>query len=270
MSKSKAPVPLMPRPVFETHFHLDRLKQTASADCLSRAQSVGVEKFLTIAVEPDNLAETLALAQQYPNVFASQGIHPHDADQYTDQVAAHIQTNLNHEKVLAVGEIGLDYYYDHSDRATQRQVFSKQLEIAIEADLPVVIHTREADQDTREILQAYAPQLQKKGVIHSFTSSIELAEWCLQAGFYLGFNGIITFNKADNVREVLKITPIERILSETDAPYLTPAPYRGQENQPYFLPMVLLKIAEVKQLPIEIVLEHCWQNAHQLFELPIN
>jgi TatD DNase family protein len=130
-------------------------------------------------------------------------------------------------------------------------VFEKQLELAVKHDLPVVIHTRDADEDTKSILREFAPHLKRKGVVHSFTSSLDLAEFVLENGFYLGFNGIITFKKAENVQEVVKVTPVDRILFETDSPFLTPVPHRGKENAPYYLPFVAAKIAELKGVDLE-------------------
>ncbi len=134
--------------------------------------------------------------------------------------------------------IGLDYYYDHADGAVQRQVVEAQLAIAVELDLPIVVHTRDADEDTRAILANFSGHLKRKGVIHSFTSGLPLAEFCLGEGFCLGFNGIATFNRADNVREVVAATPLGQLVIETDSPCLTPVPYRGTKNAPYFLPFV--------------------------------
>jgi TatD DNase family protein len=164
-----------------------------------------------------------------------------------------------------VGEIGLDYYYNHADRAVQRSVFEQQLQIAVDTDMPIVVHTREADDDTRDILANFSGQLSGKGVIHSFTSSLALAEYCLGEGFSLGFNGITTFNAAENVREVVAATPLEQVLLETDAPYLTPVPYRGRPNAPYYLPFIAEKVAEVKGCKIEDLLAQAWHNSMQLF-----
>jgi TatD DNase family protein len=162
-------------------------------------------------------------------------------------------------------EIGLDYHCNHSLPEIQRKQFERQLQIAIQHDLPVVIHTREADNDTKAILKTYAPMLKMKGVIHSFTSSIELAEFVLDLGFYLGFNGIITFKKAEEVQNVVKITPVERILFETDSPFLTPVPHRGKENVPYYLPFIAKKIAEIKNID-QIELEQVvYQNSLRCF-----
>ena len=169
------------------------------------------------------------------------------------------------QRILAVGEIGLDYFYDHADRKVQRDVFEQQLQLAADLDMPVVIHTREADEDTRDILQNFEQSLTRKGVIHSFTSGMALAQYCLDSGFMLGFNGITTFNRADNVRDVVAATPVERILLETDAPYLTPVPYRGRPNAPHYLPFVAEKVAQVKGLPVEALLQQARENSLALF-----
>jgi TatD DNase family protein len=147
----------------------------------------------------------------------------------------------------------------------QRRAFEAQLQAAAELDMPVVIHTREADEDTRAILQQFGGALARKGVIHSFTSSPALAEFCLGEGFMLGFNGITTFNAADNVREVVAATPVERILLETDAPYLTPVPYRGKRNAPYYLPFIAERVAQVKQMEVEELLRQVYGNTQTLF-----
>jgi len=167
--------------------------------------------------------------------------------------------------MVAIGEIGLDYYYDHSDRTCQREVFERQLQLAIELDLPIVVHTRDADADTEAILRNFMPGMRQRGVIHSFTSGMALAEYCLGEGFHLGFNGISTFNRADNVREVIAMTPLEQILFETDSPYLTPVPYRGKPNAPCYLPFIAEKVAEVKQVALESLLPQVWDNSLRLF-----
>lgn len=220
---------------------------------------------MTISVTPDNMPVALDLAQQHSDLFCTLGVHPHDAALFNDEAAAYISTHAIHDKVVAVGEIGLDYYYDHCDREVQRQVFARQLQLAVESELPVVIHTREADEDTMAILREYAPQMKRKGVVHSFTSGMELAQLAVELGFCLGINGIVTFNKADNVREVVAATPLENLLLETDAPYLTPVPYRGAENAPKFLPFIAEKIAEVKDLPIADVIKATYQNSLREF-----
>ncbi|PTY37713.1 hydrolase TatD [Saccharospirillum sp. MSK14-1] len=265
MSRKKRDIPVFSHPIVETHCHLDYLKDAELSQILDDARAVGIERIVTIAVEPDNLGRVRDLTEEHAMIYGTQGIHPHDADHYTEATDAELRQHGNDDKIVAIGEIGLDYHYDHSDRAKQRQVFADQLKIACELDKPVVIHTRDADEDTQAILADYVPHLKRKGVIHSFTSGIDLAQYCLEQGFMLGFNGIITFNKAENVREVLAATPIEQLVVETDSPFLTPVPYRGQENAPKFLPFVIEKIADVKQLPVDQVLKQSYQNAQRLF-----
>jgi TatD DNase family protein len=266
MSKKKRrEIPRYDTPIIETHCHLDYLDQEQLAFTLQKSAETGIEKIITIAVSPGNLDTVLELTRQAPNIWGTQGIHPHEAETYTAEVDSLIRERCADERILAVGEIGLDYYYDHADRAVQRSVFEQQLQIAADLNMPVVVHTREADDDTRDILANFSGKLSRKGVIHSFTSGLPLAQFCLAEGFMLGFNGIATFNQADNVREVVAATPLEQILLETDAPYLTPVPYRGKPNAPYYLPFIAEKVAEVKQVEIEDLLQQAYRNSQALF-----
>lgn len=266
MSKKKRrDIPRFQTPIIETHCHLDYLDDEALADTLARCRDVSIDRIITIAVSPDNLATVLELTRKAENIWGTQGIHPHEAEKFNDSVLDTIRTNCADTRILAVGEIGLDYFYDHADRNRQRDAFERQLQLAVDLDMPVVIHTREADQDTRDILKNFEQSLTRKGVIHSFTSGLELANYCLDSGFMLGFNGITTFNRAENVREVVAATPIERILLETDAPYLTPVPYRGRPNAPHYLPFVAEKVAEVKAVPVENLLQQARGNSLRLF-----
>jgi TatD DNase family protein len=265
MSKKRRDIPVFDTPIIETHCHLDYLDEGELAATLSRAAEVGVERIVTIAVSAGNLDTVASIAGQHDHVFATQGIHPHEAAGFDSRVEQAIRQRAANEKILAIGEIGLDYYYDHCPRDVQLAAFERQLQLASELDLPVVIHTREADEDTRAVLGNFSGALSRRGVIHSFTSSLALAEYCLAEGFTLGFNGIVTFNKADNVREVVAATPAERILLETDAPYLTPVPYRGKQNAPYYIPFVAERVAEIKNLGVEDLLGHAYRNSLALF-----
>jgi len=269
MAKNKRDIPNYNLPIIETHFHLDYLKEGSVEEILQKARLAGIERFMTIAVSPDNLEKVINLTEAHEDVYGTLGIHPHDAELYNDDTEAFIRQHLAPEnrsaKLRAVGEIGLDYFYDNADRKIQRDVFERQLQIAVDFQLPVVIHTREADEDTQAILSNFAPLMANKGVIHSFTSGIELARFCVAQGFNLGINGIVTFNKADNVREVVADTPIEKLLLETDAPFLTPVPYRGKENAPCYLPFIAERIAEVKGLEVEQVLTQCYKNSIDTF-----
>ncbi len=267
MSKKKLrrEIPRFKHPIIETHCHLDYLDEDALPATLQQSHEVGIERIITIAVTPANLDTVLKLANSHTEVWATQGVHPHDADTYNAAVDAIIRTRMEQPRVVAVGEIGLDYYYDHADRKVQRQVFEQQLQIAADTGMPIVVHTRDADDDTRAILRNFSGKLARRGVIHSFTSGLPLAEYCLAEGFSLGFNGITTFNAADNVREVVAATPLSQILLETDAPYLTPVPYRGKPNAPYYLPFIAEKIAQLKACEVELVLAQTWRNSMQLF-----
>lgn len=264
-SKKRREIPRFNTPIIETHCHLDYLEADALQAALEKAREVGVEDIITIAVSPANLDKVRDLARRAPGVWGTQGIHPHEAEHYSEAVETHIREGLREERILAVGEIGLDYFYDHADRKTQREVFEKQLQLAVDTDMPVVIHTRDADEDTRAILGNFSGRLRRKGVIHSFTSGMALAQYCLQEGFMLGFNGIATFNRADNVREVIAATPIERALLETDAPYLTPVPYRGRPNAPCYLPFIAEQVARTMQVEVEELLGQVYRNSQSLF-----
>lgn len=271
MSKrKKRDIPIFNHAIIETHCHLDYLKERPLIETLDLASQVGVEKIITIAVSPENLETVMELTQQDSRLWGTQGIHPHDAEKFTEKTGTTIRHNALNERILAIGEIGLDYYYDNADRNVQRSVFETQLEIASDLDLPVVIHSRDADNDTIEILSKFEKRLHKKGVIHSFTSGPELAQYAIEQGFCLGFNGICTFNSAENVRDIIRMTPVENIILETDAPFLTPIPYRGIENASFYLPFIAEKVADVKNIPIETFLEQVYKNSEALFFTPVS
>ena len=269
MSKPRPEIPITTIPIIETHFHLDMLKSASREEIVTKTKLHNIEKMITISTNPNNLDEVIAIADQYPQIYCTQGLHPHEGKEWNDTVKAHVIKNLSnpaHKKIVAVGEIGLDFYYSKSPRDAQLKAFEEQLQIAVDFNLPVVIHTRDADDDTIAILKNFSTTLKRKGVIHSFTSGLALAQFCLDEGFYIGFNGIITFKNAENVRDVLRTAPMERILLETDSPFLTPDPYRGVENAPYYLPFIAAKIAEVKGIDLEFVLKTAYQNSIRLFE----
>jgi TatD DNase family protein len=251
--------------LIETHCHLDYLKALPLEEIRQKISEAGISKVITIGVDPLNLDKVMELSHQFGEIYFTQGIHPHDAKEATEVEFTKILERSRDKKMVAVGEIGLDYHYDNSPRDIQRKQFERQLQIAVDTDLPVVIHTREAEEDTMSILRNFSSSLKRKGVIHSFTSSMELAQFVLNEGFYIGFNGIITFKKAENVQEVVKITPKERILFETDSPFLTPVPHRGKENAPYYLPVIAEKISELKDIELEILKAQVFQNSLDCF-----
>ena len=264
-SKKKRETPRFSTPIIETHCHLDYLKEGNLEDIIEEARAAGIEKIITISVSATNLDAALEIATKHEQIYCTQGIHPHDAKDWSEEVERKIRLQAKNKNCLAIGEIGLDFHYNKSPREEQLLAFDKQLTIASELDLPVVIHSRDAETETMEVLKKHLPTLKKRGVIHSFTSSLELARFAIENGFYLGFNGIITFKNAQNVRDALEITPLDKILLETDSPFLTPIPYRGQENAPKYLPFVAEKMAEVKALPIEELLSQVYKNSFCLF-----
>jgi TatD DNase family protein len=251
--------------LIETHCHLDYLKAEPLEELLKKAKLAEISKIITIGVDPENLDNARRIALDHSEVYYTQGIHPHDAKNATEVEFEKISKRSSEAKMVAVGEIGLDYHYNNSPPEVQRRVFEKQLQLASDVDLPVVIHTREADEDTIAILKNFSSKLKRKGVIHSFTSTLSLAEWVLSDGFYLGFNGIITFKKAEGVQEVVKIAPMEKILLETDSPFLTPVPHRGKENAPHYLPFIAQKVADLKSMEVEKVKDQALLNSLNCF-----
>lgn len=269
MASKRREIPIPNHPIIETHFHLDYLKAHSKEEIIAFAHKHNIEKMMTISVSPENLDTVIEIASTYAPIYCTQGLHPHEGKEWNPEVKAKVINNLSdpakNKKILAVGEIGLDFYYSKSPREEQLQAFEEQLQIAVDFNLPVVIHSRDADEDTIAILKKFSKTLVRKGVIHSFTSGLALAQFALDEGFYLGFNGIITFKNAENVRDALRITPLERILLETDSPFLTPDPYRGVENAPMYLPFIAEKIAEVKSTPLDEVLLKAYDNSIRLF-----
>jgi TatD DNase family protein len=265
--KKEKLIPRVSHPIIETHCHLDYLEELSTTEVLQKCKEYNIEKIITIAVAPDNFQKVLDLTKNFSNIYGTQGVHPHHATTYNKNVEQQIIENSKLEKILAIGEIGLDYHYNKSPKEIQIYALESQLEIACQENLPVVIHSRDAEDDTIRILEKFAPRLKRKGVIHSFTSELRLAEKALKLGFYLGFNGIITFKNADNVRAALKITPLSKLLLETDSPYLTPIPFRGKENAPYYLPCVAHFMSEFLDIDCEKLLKQIYSNSQSLFKI---
>jgi TatD DNase family protein len=230
---------------------------------IERAQAAGVERMLAIGTgAPPDLQVAIRLADAYPCFYATVGVHPHDASKAEADTTDRLRTLAAHPKVLAIGEIGLDYHYDFSPREVQAEVFRAQLRLAKETGKPVVIHTREAWQDTLRILDEDPPAAL---IMHCFTGGPEEARECIERGFYLSFGGVLTFPKAENVREAARITPDDRLLVETDAPYLAPVPHRGKRNEPAFVADTVRRLAEVRGKSAEEVASLTTQNFERLF-----
>lgn len=256
-------------PYIDTHCHLDQILDKTGAkdfsDLRERFFTPGFASCLTIACDPEAIAPTLDLLE-HEDVYGSFGIHPHDAAKYTPAVESAVTEALRHPKCVAYGEIGLDYHYDFSPRDVQRAVFIRQLGLALAAGKPVVVHTREADDDTLAVMREHLPRDWPVHV-HCFTSSQALAEALLAefTALYIGFTGIVTFKNADDVRATARIVPLERLLVETDGPYLAPAPHRGKPAHPGHIPLIIDKLAEVRDEPVERVATAVRENARRLY-----
>ncbi|HEY0077691.1 MAG TPA: TatD family hydrolase [Pyrinomonadaceae bacterium] len=224
----------------DSHAHVDGEEYDADREeVLERARAAGVRAILNVGTgdpESGSLERAVEVAERYEGVYAAVGVHPHDARLFDERAARRLaELTRRSERVVAWGEIGLDYHYDNSPREVQREVFAWQLRLAREADLPVVIHSREADAETVEILRAECSDYERGGVMHCFGGSIEMAESVLELGFMISFAGNVTFKKAEPLRDVARRVPLERLLIETDCPYLAPVPLRGRRNEPAFV-----------------------------------
>ena len=253
-------------PIFDTHAHYDSGGFNADRDeVLSSLPASGVALVVDPGCDVPSSQAAVALAEKYPHVYAAVGIHPGDCAGCTDADFEAIRTLCGHEKVVAVGEIGLDYYWeDNPSKEFQQMVFRRQIELALELDLPVIVHDREAHGDSLAVVLDY-PAL--RGVFHCFSGSPEMAQELLKRGWYLGFDGPITYKNAKRAPEVAAVTPLDRIVVETDAPYLTPVPYRGKRNDSRYLPYVIEKLAEWKGVSPEEMTDITLKNGKRLFGL---
>ena len=247
----------------DTHCHLDKLDSTPE-EAIIEAKQAGVQRMVTVSVDEPSLDFVSSMVQQFPEVYGSVGFHPHDAAELTEDLEQKIRKlALEEKKLIAIGETGLDYHYMYSSAEVQQQVFSKQLQLAVELNLPVIMHSREAETDTLNILQEIpVPSL---GVAHSFTSSFEMAKTLIEMGWYIGINGIVTFKNAEDLREVVSWLPLDRLLLETDSPFLAPTPFRGKPNKPAHIPAIATFIAELRGISLEQLSEQTSANAQRLF-----
>ena len=253
-------------PIFDTHAHYDADRFDSDRDALLSAMpGVGVGLVLDPGCDLPSPRAVAELAERYPHVYAAVGIHPEDCDGFQDEDLTELRQLLERPKVVAIGEIGLDYYWeDNPPRAFQQTVFRKQLALAAELDLPVIVHDREAHGDCLAIIREFPTVT---GVFHCFSGSPEMATELLKRGWYLGFDGPITYKNAKRAPEVAAVTPLKRMLLETDAPYLAPVPHRGKRNDSRLLPLVAEKLGEWKGLAPEAVAEAAFRNAVEFFGL---
>jgi TatD DNase family protein len=259
--------------VIDSHCHVsDPRFDEDRAEVRERAREAGVSQFIDVGCWPAaaDRERSVALATEWSECFSAIAVHPHDVGKMEPGSPDHVRELAREEKVVAIGETGLDYYYDHSPRDLQQQWFRNFLRLAGELDMPVVVHSRGADEDTARILREEGAA-SLRGVVHCFTGGPGLRDAVLDlgSGWHLGFTGIVTFKAADNVREAALATPIERMLVETDAPYLAPVPQRGKRNEPSFVAHTVAALAELKGVSAEELASATAGNTRRLFGLPV-
>jgi TatD DNase family protein len=254
--------------LIDTHTHLDFDRFDGDReDVILRALDAQVAAMLTIGVDYKTSLAAVRLAEENAPVFAAVGVHPHDAKEMTDEQFDELAALLSHPRVLAIGEVGLDYHYDYSPRDVQRRVFRRFLDLAEETQKPLIIHTREADDDVLELLRE-KQRSGWRGVFHCFSGDEVMAKKVVDMGFHISFTGNITFKNSRAI-DVLKSIPIERLLVETDCPFMSPEPFRGKRNEPAYVVYVARKMAEVKELPFETIARITTQNTINLFDLDV-
>jgi len=247
----------------DIHCHLDSCYYDNIDEIVLNAKNNGVNKFIYNGCNIESNREVLNLISRYDCVYGAIGFHPNDLENITESDYVFLENNIKNKKIVAIGEIGLDYHYDNTDKELQKIHFKRQLELAKKYDLPVIIHSRDSIQDTYNILKEYSV----KGVLHCYSGSLEMAREFIKLGFYISVGGIITFKNAKNIIEVIKNIDLSYVLLETDCPYLTPEPYRKNQNEPMYIPVIAKKISELKGLNIEVIRDTTTSNAMRLFDI---
>jgi len=251
--------------LIDTHCHLDFSEFDRDRDTVvRRSLDNGIEYIINIGSSLAGSKRSLELAQEYDCVYASVGIHPHEADSFTPKTQSALSELAVKEKVVAIGEIGLDYFKNYSQAESQRTVFISLIKLAKEKNLPLVIHSRQAQEDTLRILQEHMPL---RAVVHCFSGDADFLKACLGLGFFVSFTCNITYKKAQNLRELVKIAPLERLMLETDAPFLAPEGYRGKRNEPMHVKILAEEIARIKEIPLDSVAAQTSHNAELFFGL---
>lgn len=260
--------------LIDSHAHLDVPNYDADRQAvIDRARAAGIDLMLEICgsdVAKNSLDAGLHLVDAYPFIYGAIGVHPHEASLYDDSLEQKLLAMSRHEKIIGWGEIGLDYYYDNSPREVQRQAFARQLHCGLEQRMPVIIHTRDAEEDTVKILRDSWANIGGReigGIIHCFTGTQQLADAALEMGFHISFSGVLTFKTAEALREVARTVPMDRLLVETDCPFLAPIPYRGKRNEPAYVIETARKLAELKEIPLAELAAATTANFKRLFSL---
>jgi TatD DNase family protein len=250
--------------IYETHAHYDDERFNDSRDeLLAALPANNIYRVINVGADMQSSRASIALAEKYPYIYAAVGVHPHDVLNMKEDDIDELKRLSKHDKVLAIGEIGLDYHYDAEYMEQQHYWFKRQLELAEEVKLPIIVHSREASQDSFDLIKQSSV---RSGVIHAYSGGVEMARDYIDMGFYIGVGGVVTFKNAKKLVEVVKDIPIERILLETDSPYLSPEPVRGTCNNSQNLKYIVPKISEIKQINPEIVIEITRKNAERLFD----
>jgi len=250
--------------IFDSHAHYDADQfDEDREELLNSMQEKGIGTILNVGADWDSVTEVVELAQKYPHVYAAVGLHPDEVGVLDEEKFAYLREQCQKEKVVAVGEIGLDYYWDNESHDVQKKWFVRQLNLAREFNLPVIIHSRDAAEDTLKIMKEHAQGL--RGVIHCFSYSKELAREYVKMGFHIGIGGVVTFKNGKKLKEIAEEIPLEKILLETDCPYLALVPYRGKRNSSLYIPYIAQEIAEIRGITYEEVVEQTEQNAKELF-----
>ena len=253
--------------LIDTHMHLHLAQfDTDREQVLARAQAEQVDRLVEVGYDLESSRAAVALADSHPMIYAVVGIQPHYAALADGDWLSEIRRLAGHPKAVAIGEIGLDYYHDRAPHAAQEQLFREQLALARDLDLPVVIHSRDAQADTVRILRDAARS--QPGIMHSFSGDWAYAKACLEVGFMLSFSGPVTFNKASDLHDVARRAPLDRILTETDSPYLAPHPLRGKRNEPANVRLVAARLAVLREMPLEDLARSVWRNAANIFRRP--
>ncbi|KPL58085.1 TatD family hydrolase [Rossellomorea vietnamensis] len=253
--------------LFDTHVHLNAEQFDEDLEeVLSRAKEAGVEKMVVVGFDRPTINRAMELIGQYDFLYAAIGWHPVDAIDMNDEDLTWIEELSQHPKVVAIGEMGLDYHWDKSPKDVQKEVFRKQIQLAKKVKLPIVIHNREATQDIVDILREEGAE-EVGGIMHCFSGSPEIAQECVEMNFYISLGGPVTFKNAKKPKDVAKEIPLEKLLIETDCPYLAPHPYRGKRNEPAYVKLVAEQIAELKEVSLEEVEKITTENAMKLFNI---
>ncbi len=249
--------------MIDTHTHINMIEEISIEEILEKAKANGVEKVIVPAAYPSDIEIVMDLVNKYDNVYGLLGVHPSEVKGWTDDLLGKIREYSKNPKILGIGEIGLDYYWDKSFNDLQKEIFIKQVKLANELDFPISIHDRDAHKDTFDILKTYNKS--SKIVMHCFSGSVEFMRECVKEGWYIGLGGVVTFKNAIKMKEVAKEVPLDRLLLETDAPYLTPVPFRGTTNQPAYVKYVAEEIAKLRNTSFEEIDTITTQNAEKVF-----